>query len=425
MIRLMSFGQRFLAGSLIRRNTAMTFVRQLLAAAAQLLLVVMIARTLGPEGNGLYALAVLVPTMMSTFLNLGVGPATVYYVGRSEAGARQALIENRRLALWIGGIATLVAVPVILVFGPSFFPGVPVYLMLIALVAFPVTLLLSFWNTILQGLEDFRAYNWSVLAPPYITVVLAAIAIYVLNFGVAGAVCAYVIGQGVGLALVSYFIYRIAKIRASDDSPSWLPGYKKRVLHYGWKAHLSNIMAFVNYRADIFLVNFMLTPVATGLYVIAVQMAERLWLPSQAMSTVLLPRLSAMHQDPVARYRLTLRSAFLVGGLTLGASLAMAAILWVLLEPVFGEAYADSFTPFLWLLPGIVLGASSRVLANCIAAAGKPEWNLYSSILVVTLNVTGNIVLIPIHGLVGAALATTVAYGTNFCVKGMMIRLLR
>jgi hypothetical protein len=41
-------------------------------------------------------------------------------------------------------------------------------------------------------------------------------------------------------------------------------------------------------------------------------------MPSQVVSTVLLPRLSAMHQDPVARYRLTLRSAFLVEGSSLG-----------------------------------------------------------------------------------------------------------
>ncbi|MEK9667087.1 MAG: hypothetical protein VW701_08020, partial [Deltaproteobacteria bacterium] len=34
----------------------------------------------------------------------------------------------------------------------------------------------------------------------------------------------------------------------------------KKTLGYGWKAHLSNILAFVNYKADIFLVNFFMGP---------------------------------------------------------------------------------------------------------------------------------------------------------------------
>ncbi|WP_269851929.1 oligosaccharide flippase family protein [Methanosarcina horonobensis] len=54
-----------------------------------------------------------------------------------------------------------------------------------------------------------------------------------------------------------------------------LKNYTKECLGYGWKAHLSNILAFVNYRADLFLVNFFLTPAATGIYLIAVQIAEK------------------------------------------------------------------------------------------------------------------------------------------------------
>ena len=57
----------FLNGSLLRRNMGLTFVRQLLAAIAQLLLIVIIARELGPEGNGFYALALLVPTALYLF----------------------------------------------------------------------------------------------------------------------------------------------------------------------------------------------------------------------------------------------------------------------------------------------------------------------------------------------------------------------
>ena len=59
------------------------------------------------------------------------------------------------------------------------------------------------------------------------------------------------------------------------------------------------------------------------------------------------------------------------------------------------------------------MGSMSRVLANDIAARGRPELNMYTSFIVITVNVIGNLLLIPKFGLPGAALATTIAYTLN------------
>lgn len=420
MRALLAYMDRFGRGSALRRNTSMTLGRQMAAAVAQLLTVVLIARVLGPEGNGLYAMAILLPSVLSTFLNLGVGPATVYYIGRGSVSAARAVQENLRLAVWVSMFGVVGAIPVIVVWGDTLFPGVPFELLVAGLLAFPISLLLAYWNTVLQGLEDFRAFNWTVLAPPYVTMTAAVIALLVLDGGILAAVVAYLLGQLVGLLVVWTFVRRIPPGAGEPDA---MPRYKRTLLNYGWKAHLSNIMAFVNYRADIFLVNFFLTPVATGLYVIAVQMAERLWMLSQAASTVLLPRLSAMHEDPAARYRLTMRAAAMVAALTVAAACALAVLLYFLIAPVFGAEYQASFQPFLWLLPGVIAGAWARVLSNSIAASGHPEWNFYVSVMVVSVNIAGNIVLIPLYGLVGAALATSIAYMLNAVVKVVLVRL--
>lgn len=44
---------------------------------------ILLARVPGPEGNGNYAVVILLPNMLSTFLNLGVAPANVHFVERS------------------------------------------------------------------------------------------------------------------------------------------------------------------------------------------------------------------------------------------------------------------------------------------------------------------------------------------------------
>jgi len=111
-----------------------------------------------------------------------------------------------------------------------------------------------------------------------------------------------------------------------------------------------------------------------------------------------------------------------VSSITALASTGVAIALYWLISPVFGEEYVEALPAFLWLLPGIIAGAGSRIYANCIAAAGKPEWNMYSSIGVVTINVIGNILLVPEYGIVGAAWATSVAYCFNAVVKFCLVR---
>jgi O-antigen/teichoic acid export membrane protein len=277
-------------------------------------------------------------------------------------------------------------------------------------------------NTILQGLEDFKAFNLTVLLPPYINLVGVVIALYFLKTGVVGAMLAYISGQLTGLLLVLILLRRKKSSAALAENRFSFFGYARRALAYGWKAHLSNILSFVNYRADIFLVNFFLTPAATGIYVVAVYIAERLWMLSQAASTVLLPRLSAMHQNPKARLALTNKGALTVAGLTAFASIVMSIGLYWLIAPVFGDEYTGALAAFFWLLPGIIAGAGARVQSNCIAASGRPEWNMYVAVGIVSINVMGNILLIPRYGIVGAACATSLAYCFNAAIKFFLVK---
>lgn len=414
--------QKVASASALRRNISMTLGRQLLAAAAQFLTVVLIARELGPEGNGYYAMAILLPNMLSNFLNLGVGPATVYYVSRGDCDVHQAMAGNLRLAFMVACSGVACAIPVLWLWGHKLFPGVPRELLYLGLASFPLALFLAYLNSILQALEDFKAFNLTVLFPPYINLVGVVVTLYLLPFGVSGALVAYIIGQITGLLIVFKLLRRKRASQESLEKKINFSVYIRRTLSYGWKAHLSNILAFVNYRADILLVNFFLTPVATGIYVIAVQIAEKLWMVSQAASTVLLPRLSAMHSNPRARLALANKGFLAVSVVTASVSVCVAFLLWWLVGPIFGEEYIEVLPAFLWLLPGIIAGAGARIYSNCIAAAGKPEWNMYVAILVVTINVAGNIILVPDYGVVGAAWATSLAYSLNAVLKYWIVR---
>lgn len=414
-------GWRF---SSVQKNISITFFRQIIAAITQLLVVVLIARELGPVGNGFYSMAVLLPTMISSFLNLGLSPATVYYTGRKDFPINLVVKENIKLAFWVSLSGLIIIVPVLIFWGEYLFPNIPDKLLYIALTAFPLLVFLSFISSIIQGLEDFKAFNVSILTPPVVTLIGTLLSLFVFSFGITGILVAFVLGQLMALIIVLFYIKRFINSSYSMglNKDKERKAYRSKVLNYGWKAHLSNIITFINYRTDVYLVNFFISPAATGLYMIAVQIAEKLWMPSQAVSTVLLPKLSSMVDNPKKRLELTKKGFWLVALITSFFSLAVAVILYYFIGPIFGDEYRDALPALICLMPGIVLWAGARVQANCIAAAGKPEWNFYISLGVLLINVVGNILLIPVMGILGAAVSTTTAYIFDALAKAAIVR---
>jgi O-antigen/teichoic acid export membrane protein len=188
--------------------------------------------------------------------------------------------------------------------------------------------------------------------------------------------------------------------------------YWRQSLGYGWKASLSNIISFINYRVDVYVVNLYLNPAALGVYALAVRIAEQLGQLSGAVSAVLLPRVSELHADenrqraitPIAaRWTLYLTGAMALGVLVIGR----------LVINILGADYSDSFSALVVLLPGIVSLALSRVLANDIAARGRPDLNIYTSLITIMVEVPSIFFLIQPFGVVGAAMASTMAYSAQ------------
>jgi O-antigen/teichoic acid export membrane protein len=88
-----------------------------------------------------------------------------------------------------------------------------------------------------------------------------------------------------------------------------------------------------------------------------------------------------------------------------------------LIVVLFGQDYKESISPFLFMLPGVVLFSLSKILANDFVGRGYPEINSYIAIVVAFLNVILNIILIPKYGVVGAALSTSFCYGIDALIK--------
>ena len=403
-------------------NAALTFTASILAGFLGLALSALISRGLGTGALGTYAMALLLPNTMVTLLEFGITYANVYHVARGDVNAREVMRAN----LWLWSFITvvgLVASGVIIYFkGSTWFPGVPTAFMIIAVFSFPPNLLQFYCQSILQGYQDFRRFNLLQIIVKLTTLVVSAVFILVFHLGVGWVLFAFLIGQALSL-LFTVIVLR-PYLKASPEPEvreSWWK-YGRMAMSYGWKQHLSAVVAFVNYRVDLFFVNFFLTgkdlvqgPILVGMYYIVIQLGESMWLVSKVVSTVLLPRLAELHREERTRLELTPLITRLVFCFTALAAVVVGLLAVPILGiwNVKGEDAVIAATTLRWFLPGIVMGSATRIVAYDFSARGKPEYNSYLAIVVVFLNVGCNVVLIPQIGIVGGAISTTIAYTAN------------
>jgi O-antigen/teichoic acid export membrane protein len=397
---------------------------QTLAALLQLGTMALIASGYGPAGNGAYVIALLLPAMLTTFLNLGVNSANVYFLGSSRFTTAAVLAVNLRLLLALG-VAGLVAGAVLIQFkSEQLFPGIAPIVLWIALLTFPLSLAQVYFASIFQGLQKFRHFNAVMLVHPTLVFVAAGALVSMRVPNVAWLVMANLCGVALALSL-SWFL--LVKHRrnvgvAGAQADAATVGYLKEALKYGNKVYLSNVLTLVQSRADVFLINLLISPIAAGIYAIAFQLGEKLWMLSHAISVVILPKLSELAGNEGRRIQITTIISRIVLAVSALGALVGAAIAYPLIAVVFGEQYNDSYLPFLLLLPGIVALASARVIANDIAARGKPELNLYRAMCAVVLSVGGNLLALPRFGIEGAAIVTSTAYVVDLCLKLLVYR---
>ena len=402
-------------------NIGVTFGRQFLAGFLQLGLLLIIARLLGPEGAGTFSVALLLPSIMSQLLNLGLVGATVYFVASGRFSPETAWAASRDVILGVALIGTLVGALFIFVLGERAFPGIDERVLFIAMLIFPFSLVASLAAAFFQALENFKAYNLIILTQPAIA--LATVPILWLTGGVdlSAIMISMVLAHALTLFLALALLAR--EIRIAQPARGRLE-YLRPALSYGLKAHFSNILAFLNYRLDLFLVNLIVGPAAAGLYTVAVRLVEQLWMISTATSTVIFPRLSAMSGNDVARRSLTPVMARSVMLVTLLASALLAILATPLIRLLFGSEFIPATFALFIMLPGVVLLSCARVLANDLAARGMVGINLLLAGGVLLLNTIANLLLIPYYGIIGAAVATTTAYSMIFLARIILQHLL-
>jgi O-antigen/teichoic acid export membrane protein len=391
------------------QQVGVTLISQMAGISLAIVTTAIIARWLGPEGKGTIALALLIPGMLSIFLSGGINVANVYFAGSRKLSV-SVLTENSVKFAFFSTIFGLFAVGILMVTGwlPALVPGISQFIIMVAMIGLPSGLLCGHLSAILQGLQRIVTINIINLVQSILTLVLTIILVIVLRLGLLGALLSYI-----GPGIVSLLIFVIILRREGGAfCPRWNPSIMRSVLSFGLKGYIGNVFQFFNYRLDAYFVNYFIGTGGVGIYSVSVGLAEILWYFPNAVGFVIFPKATATRPEVMSRF--TPKVFWITLGVTALGAIGLVGLGKSLIQLIFSLNFVGAYLPMLVLLPGVILLGGAKVLTNEIAGRGYPQYNSFNAGVALILTVIFDLILIPRIGILGAALASSIAYTVIF-----------
>ncbi|MCK4304741.1 MAG: polysaccharide biosynthesis C-terminal domain-containing protein [Candidatus Eisenbacteria sp.] len=391
------------------RQTAITFATRMTITLVNIPISMIIARTLGAEGQGIYSAAITFPNLWAGCGLLGLDAAHVYYLARNRTTLGPILANSILILLLLSAVLLpsyiLLLRPLVGAQGEVLHP----YLLLSAVVV-PLMLARHLLMSLFLGLDRIGKYNGLLVVSQIALLAMVAGGLLVANGGTRFVIIAF------QMSLVAFLIPALFWLRGQvtrEDLRKIRPS--RQLLRdsaiYGTKGHLGSIFTQFSYRFDMVLVLRWLGAAPQGYYSIAVLLAEKLTHITTSVQFVLFPRISAASRDDADRITPIVCRNTLMWMTVAGLILFVAGRF--LIRLFYTDAYLPALGAYQVLLPGIVALTLSNVLSSDFSGRNRRWLPTIAMGMGFGLNLLLNILWIPRMGIVGAAWASTVSYSTQ------------
>jgi len=377
-----------------------TSAGKLITALAGFAIIVINAHYIGAVGVGTISLILLGITFINLVSNFIGGPAIVYLLPRFDAFR---LIVPSYLWAFLCSSAGSV-----LLSTSGLIPSV--YVFDVFWLSFFVTVT-SVNLTILLAKERFVIYN--VLGSLQILITLSVLTFLVFWSG-NHTVTAYLFAFYAGI--ITSFIVSLIAIRKlihfSDIEE--LPSVVITLLKYSPFMQFGTIFQMVNYRLSYYIIERFFGPGLLGVFTVGTQVSESVWIVGRGAATVHYARMSNTLDMNYAR-NLTLALIKGVFCMTLLLLIVMVLLPQSVYVFLFGAGFAEARVVVLILAPGMLFTSVTMIISHFFSGIGLPRYSMYGSAVGLVLTVSAGFVLIPVLGIKGAALTTSLSYFVCMC----------
>ena len=400
----------------IIRGTGFIFAATFIAALFSYGTRVIVARKLGPEQYGLFASIYTFILFFLFFRDLGLGTALVNYVTKARIEGNYNKIKTALVSVFTLQFLSSSLIGILIIFFSSYLSAhyfkVPesriillimvAYTMTSILYTIPKALLNSFQKTILFSSME-PAKNLFIL--------LCTLLLF--HYGYDGLI-AVAIPYAI-LSVIFFFIYQPFAQKQLHFFKHKIVNLKettKELLTFGLPLMAADIGGKVIGYTDTLMLTYFVSLTEVGIYNVVLPSALFFIQISRAISAIVFPISTELH------YRKD--TAKLAKGVSLLHNYCFALIIPLIfilfaftgffLDLFFGADYVAGALAFRILLVGSMFFILASVNNIIISSMGEPKQVTKIILLSAVLNVGLNFFLIPLFGINGAAVATTLAY---------------
>jgi len=365
--------------------------------------VILVARSTGPEGAGLYSLAVLTGLTVAALFMFSFGKASKAMSSNPDAEKRMLLGNGLFISIVWGMIVTTLLVwksDLILMYA---LPKLTAPILALSAVAVLPLLLFNIGEELLTGLKNSKGFNlYNLIATLLLTGSLTLF--YHKNILTVEAA----VSMWVGAVIITALLQLLSLWYRTGTSIKLDIRLASSTLLSGLKGHTANMSSFFRLRSDLFIIAYILPLEAVGQYAVALVMVSLLHvIPNSLVSNFLTDPDNENHTFYRPPVLTVARFGFFMA---FGAGMIYSVIGWIIVEYGLGQQFMPTFSPFAILLFGAIFHGFGKVVEKSVMASYP---NYYKSILyplLFLINIGGCLLFIPRFGIAGAALSVSITH---------------
>jgi O-antigen/teichoic acid export membrane protein len=366
-----------------------------------------VGRHYGPADYGTYVIIINLLMLLELLLVSGIPQAISKFI--SEEGGDEDHIKHTGLVLQ--GSFSVVLFLVYFLFSDTIAsilqdPGLGFYIRVSAL-AIPLYAIYSLLDGYLNGMHRFQQQAISILAYSMLKVILVFAAIY-LGYTITAVIVGFSIAPIAGLILALYY--------SGGLKPAKFIGWR-RILGFSMPLVIASMAFLPMTTVDVFFVKALVrVKEDIGFYSAASIIASALYLIIQAVSKPVYPKISeygSKNDRDMSRKTIhgSLRYSYMF---LLLVSLLISAYAVEFVSLFYSSEFASAGEPLSILIVGFTFLCMFYLLTSIITASGRPKTTMFLTLVALAFNCILDLALIPIYGMNGAAIGTTIASMIGF-----------
>src|SRR5215469_2316778 len=399
----------------ISRQSSIYFAGTIFTAAAGYLFKVYLARMLGAEALGIYALGMTVSGFFGVFNALGLPQSAVRFVAKYSASRQWAhlsgfvvrctaivLVLNCALAVLMVAAGPRIASR--FYHAPALAPYIPLFAIIMLLGA-----LIFFLGQVLTGYKDVtrRTIITSFIANPLS--MAFAILMITLGYGLWGYIFAQVLSAALVLVMLAAVIWRMTPV------PARLPfrhtaALEPEVISFSAAAFGIGFLEFLMSQADKVLVGFYLDARSVGVYALATVIVTFIPVLLQSVNQIFSPVISDLHTR--GQHELLGRMVQTLTKWIFACTVPLAVVVMVLARRVmlvFGSDFERGWSVLVIGTLGQLVNCGVGSVGYLLLMSGNERRLIKVQAAGGIFMVAANLILIPRWGITGAAAAAVAA----------------